>query len=346
MAATTAPAATGAPTAGPAARPSAGATPPPSAAPATPSPSASPTGVGPGRGFPAAGPWLSFYGAAEDLGDLAAIAARYRILNVDADPDQGNFTPAQLATLRAGGKNRVLGYLNLGAVETWRDYWATAPAGLTPARDLRTAQLGPYQGYDDEVWMDPRDPGWRRLLLEHVAPRLVAQGIDGFYFDNMELLSHGAADPAGGACEAACAEAGLSLVRDLRAKWPDLLFVMQNGTGPATRAGMVDGTPFPALLDGVAHESVFTQPSGEDDAEDDVYTLETDAEVLAELRAWGDLGLTPGGRPFWLGAMEYVNACTNRADAARVKALAEDAGLAPAIADRSAGLAVVCDWGW
>ena len=34
-----------------------------------------------------------------------------------------------LATLKGGGQNRVLSYLNVGSCESYRDYYAQAPAG-------------------------------------------------------------------------------------------------------------------------------------------------------------------------------------------------------------------------
>jgi hypothetical protein len=42
-----------------------------------------PTTLGPG--FPVSGPWVSFYGSAAEMGDLAKVARTYRIINLDAD---------------------------------------------------------------------------------------------------------------------------------------------------------------------------------------------------------------------------------------------------------------------
>src|SRR4051812_34846006 len=56
-----------------------------------------------GPGFPASGPWVSFYGNAAEMGDLTKVARTYRIINIDADPAAGNFSAAQLDTLKAGG---------------------------------------------------------------------------------------------------------------------------------------------------------------------------------------------------------------------------------------------------
>ena len=66
---------------------------------------------------------MSFYGTARQMGDLRRVAAAFRLINIDADPTAGNFTRADIATLRAGGRNTVLSYLNVGACERYRSYW-------------------------------------------------------------------------------------------------------------------------------------------------------------------------------------------------------------------------------
>lgn len=288
----------------------------------TPSPTQAPTGPGPGRGFAESGPWLTYYGDADTMGDLAAVAARFRIINLDADPGAENFTATQVATLRANGRNRVLSYLNVGAVEDFRSYWSQVPqAGI----------LGSYPGYPDERWMDPANAAWRELLLGTIVPALVAQGVDGFFLDNLEVLSHPTT-------AATSRQAGLDLIGALRDRYPNMLIVLQNGTGPVTRAGtLTDGRAFAALLDGVSHESVFTQPDDAADAEQEINRIETDGVVLAELRAWRDLGLRPGGRPLLVGISEYVNGYDQAANAARARKLGEAEGFTTIVADRSGG---------
>jgi len=192
--------------------------------------------TGPGRGFPQTGPWVSYYGRADDL-DLGRLADRFRIINIDADPGAGNFTAAQIDQLKAGGRNRVISYLNVGAVERSRTYWATVPEGFVAPRDNVKAQLGPYPGYPDEVWMNVGDPDWQRLVVAYLAPRLTAQGVDGFYFDNLEIVEHAAGSGQQPICDAQCAQGGLDIVAALRAAYLSLLFVMQNATGRPHPAG-------------------------------------------------------------------------------------------------------------
>ena len=188
------------------------------------------------------------------------MASSFRIFDIDADPDIGNFSPAQIKQLQNGGQNKVLSYFNLGSCESFRSYWNKVPAGFVSCAANKPAQLGRYAGYANEVWMNVANTDYQHLIVNHVAPRLVAQGIDGFYFDNLEIVEHGTRTN-NGPCDAACSQGGLNLIARLRDKYPGLLFVMQNATSDKTRLGKATGASgtvdYPSLLDGIAHEEVF-----------------------------------------------------------------------------------------
>ncbi len=283
------------------------------------------------RGFPVPGPWVSDYGPAARMGDLGKVARTFRIINVDLDPGDGhgNFTRAQVIRLKAGGRNRVLSYLNLGSMESGRTYWSRVPAGFVSGQSNSAAHLGPYGGYPDETWMDLGNADYQRLILDYVAPRLVAQGADGFYLDNLELVEH-RADDTNGPCSPACRQGGLDLVRRLREKYPRLLIVMQNATGDVTRLGVTGGIAFPTLLDGVAHEEVFAP--------------HPDRQAQAELTQWQALGLRPGERRFWIGTEDYVGSGANLWQARAVYAKSRAAGFSPYVADASARQQTVFYW--
>ena len=282
-----------------------------------------------GRGFPSPSPWASCYGPAAQMGDLDKAARTFRIINIDADPGAGNFTPAQITRLKAGGRNRVISYLNVGAAESFRTYWTQAPAGFVAGKDNTAAHLGPYAGYPDETWMNLGNADYQHLIVDYVAARLVAQGVDGLFLDNLELVEHGPHD-ADGPCDAGCRQGGLDLVRRLREKYPALLIVMQNATGDVTRLGTTGGVPFPSLLDGVSHE--------------EVYTPRRDSQSEQELRAWRALRLTPGGRPFWIGTEDYVGDCTNTSAARPAYAASRAQGFSPYATDASAKQQSLCYW--
>lgn len=282
------------------------------------------------RGVPVAAPWVSYYGPASGI-DVGRVAATFRVINIDADPGAGNFTDGDLATLRAGGANRVLSYLNLGSCEKSRTYWTTAPAGLVSCGANTAAQLGAYAGYPDEVWMNVGNSDYQRLILEHVSARIAARPVDGFYLDNLEIVEHGTAT-TNGPCDAACAQGGLDLVRKLRERYPNLLLVMQNGTSDVTRLGVTAGVAYPSLLDGVAHEQV--------------YAPAYDATAESQLTAWKSLGLQPGGRAFWIATEDYVGNCSNTAAAMSAYSMSRARGFSPYATDASGSQNVICYWGF
>ena len=293
-------------------------------------PAASPPAVSAaGRGFPLTAPWVSCYGPAGQMGGLDKAAQTFRIFNIDADPGTGNFTPEQIAQLKAGGKNRVISYLNLGSMESSRAYWTQVPGGFVSGKANTAAHLGPYTGYPDETWMDLSNADYQHLLVDYVASRLVAQGVDGFYLDNLELVEHGPQDQ-NGPCSLACRQGGLDLVRRLREKYPNLLIVMQNATGDVTRLGMTGGASFPSLLDGIAHE--------------EVYAPNPDASFLQELKKWQDTKLRPGGQSLWIATEDYVGSCANTDAARKVYAASRAQGFSPYVTDASAGQQGVCYW--
>ena len=283
------------------------------------------------RGFPVGAPWVSCYGSAKDIGDLGKVAGAFRIINVDLDPDVGNFTKAQIAQLKSGGRNRVISYLNVGSTENFRSYWKKVPAGFVAAGDNKKAQVGKYEGYPDETWMDVGNADYQKLIVDYVAPRLVAQGADGFFLDNLEIVEHGPTDK-NGACSAICRQGGLDLVRKLREKYPNLLIVMQNATGDITRLGKTGGVAFPTLLDGISHE--------------EVYAPVPDASFEKELLKWKALDLKPGSQPFWIGTEDYVGKASNVAKARAVYAKSRANGFSPYAADESGKQQKIFYWGF
>jgi cysteinyl-tRNA synthetase len=284
------------------------------------------------RGFPNAGPWASFYGTVNAI-DLPKMAATFRIMDIDADPDMGNFTVSQINTLKNGGTNKVLSYLNLGSCENFRGYWSTVPHGFLSCSANKAAQLGTYSGYSNEVWMNVGNADYQNLVINYIVPRLAAQGVDGFYFDNMEIVEHGT-DTTNGPCDAQCSQGGLNLIAKLRDKYPSMLFVLQNATSNKTRLGQATGASgtvaFPSLLDGIAHE--------------EVYKPTYDSDVEAELVNWSGMNLTPGGRKFWIGTLDYVNSCTNTTAAESAFQSSRARGFSPSVSDSSAGQQTVCYW--
>jgi cysteinyl-tRNA synthetase len=287
-----------------------------------------PDGATSNRGFPAGAPWVSFYGSGAGV-DFAKVASAFRVINIDADPANG-IGSAGIQTMRAGGQNRVISYMNVGACESFRDYYANKPPGFescVSSGALTTA----YAGYPNEKWANLSNVAYRHLIVDFVAPRLAARGIDGFFLDNMEVVEH-AANATDGPCDTACVQGGLDLVWELRQRFPDMLIVMQNATSDTTRLGTTHGVAYPSLLDGVSHE--------------EVYTTGADPGSRTEMLAWKAMNLMVNGRAFWLAAEDYVGSCSAQAKAAE-QTIAQQAttdGLSSYVTDASAMQTTPCFW--
>jgi len=275
------------------------------------------------------GPWVSFYGPAASA-NLTKVASSFRFINIDADPGTGNYTPAQIATLKAQGKNRVVSYLNLGSCESFRTYYAQAPAGLSSCVSSGALTTN-YDGYPDEKWANLSNAAYRKLMVDHVAARLMAQGVDGFYLDNMEVVEHGA-NNSNGPCDAKCAQGGLDLVWELRAKYPSAIIIMQNATSDVTRQGQTHGVAFRSLLDGISHEEVYG-PGG-------------DASVRSELLAWKGSALGSIQKPFWISTEDYVGACnaSKKSAAMTIMQKASNDGIKGYVTDESGSQEAPCHW--
>lgn len=281
-----------------------------------------------GRGFSATSPFLVYYDTAESMGDLSAVANKFRIIDIDVDPGLGNFTKEQVTQLKGGGKNRVLGYMNLGACEDFRVYWSTVPTGFVSCSANKAGQLGPYDGWDNEMWMNLGNADYQKLVLEHMAPNVASLGVDGFYFDNLDVVERGSATSA--QCNAACVQGALDTVRKLREKYPSFVFVMQNAAGEQTLEGTTGGVSFTSLIDGIVGENTFTPlPNG-------------DPSLLADLLLWKNLNLKPGGNSFFIGTLEYVSNCNDATNIGKVVTLGNTNGFTSYVSLES--LSTICPY--
>ena len=176
--------------------------------------------------------------------------------------------------------------------------------------------------------MNPGNPDYRRLIVEHVAPRLAATGVDGFFLDNLEIIEHGAHDKEA-PCDTTCVRGGLTLVAELRKRFPDLVLVMQNATSSATRA----------------RASAVSLPVS---ARRRVARGDLRAEVRSRGRggAAGLAGAVAGSqrRPFSITTEDYVGSCSQDARARRVYAKSRERGFSPYASISSANQDSVCYW--
>ncbi|MBQ6018552.1 MAG: endo alpha-1,4 polygalactosaminidase [Clostridia bacterium] len=89
------------------------------------------------------------------------------------------FSAGDIREFKKNGR-RIYSYLNIGSVETYRDYFDRFRADL----------LGEYENWPDEFWIDVSDPDWQRFIADEIAGGLIGKGIDGFFIDNCDVYYH------------------------------------------------------------------------------------------------------------------------------------------------------------
>ena len=162
----------------------------------------------------------------------------------------------------------VLGYINVGSLEDFRDYY-NEYADLT---------LGEYENWDGESWVDVSDERWQKFIVDKLAPELLKKGIDGFFVDNCDVYY-----------EYPTKEnlRGLTVIMESLKAMDVPVFI--NGGDVFLDAYTADGGRLTDVADGINQESVFSKYDfengsfGKQDEEDRQYILER----LADYRSQG-----------------------------------------------------------
>lgn len=71
----------------------------------------------------------------------------------------------------------VYGYINVGSIETFRPYYSR----------FKQYALGRYDGWDNERWIDVSKKEWQSFIVRKLAGQYAAEGIDGFFVDNIDV---------------------------------------------------------------------------------------------------------------------------------------------------------------
>jgi cysteinyl-tRNA synthetase len=104
---------------------------------------------------------------------------------------EGDWTPAEIETIRAGKNGRrVVAYVSIGEAEDYRPYWQTGwdadkdgkPDATAPTF-LNTENPDWKGNYRVRYWQ----PAWQQLMLPAVD-KVVAQGFDGIYLDIVDAF--------------------------------------------------------------------------------------------------------------------------------------------------------------
>lgn len=95
----------------------------------------------------------------------------YSTVVIDAE----YYSKEQIDSLHNNGQT-VYSYLNVGSIESFRDYY----------KDFSALSLGAYENWDEEEWIDVSDKGWQQHI-EDISQEYIKKGVDGFFIDNCDV---------------------------------------------------------------------------------------------------------------------------------------------------------------
>ena len=100
------------------------------------------------------------------------VIKQYQKIVLEAD----EFSKNDIKALKDGGRS-VYAYLNVGAIETYRDYYD----------EFKDITIGVYEHWEDERWIDVSQNKWKVFLVNTLAKSFIDKGVDGFYLDNSDV---------------------------------------------------------------------------------------------------------------------------------------------------------------
>jgi len=165
--------------------------------------------------------YVTYYGEGDRLKELAL----FDMVIIDND----DYTAEEVKYLKTRGVI-VLSYQSLGTAENWHWYW-----GMIKKKWL----LAPLKEWEGEWYINACCKGWRSLIIDHILPKIVEKGFDGFLFDNIDVIEE----------YPEMTECIVELIKDIRDIYPNKIIVLNNPLSIIEEVYM--------YIDGIMQEDVF-----------------------------------------------------------------------------------------
>ena len=137
----------------------------------------------------------------------------YKVVVVDSEAHPN------ISELKKSGQKIVLGYISVGEVENYRNYFS-----LIKAEGILLHQNANWPN----SWMvDMRSKKWVSVLLDRIAPSILASGFDGFFLDTLDDAEY--LESLDSVNYAGMKEAAKQIVLALRARFPNAKIMMNRG---------------------------------------------------------------------------------------------------------------------
>ena len=167
------------------------------------------------------------------------------------------FSQEDIAQLHKNGNINIFSYLNIGAIETFREDYAA----------FADIALGQYENWDEEKWINVADKRWQKRIKSK-AKLLSQKGIDGFFLDNADVYYQYQTPEI--------YQGLMTILRDIHTEHKPI--VINGGDTFITEA--IQRNSIKGIVNGVNQESVFTeihfktQTFGAKPAEERAYFME------------------------------------------------------------------------
>ena len=137
----------------------------------------------------------------------------YKVIVVDSEAHPN------ISELKRSGQKIVLGYISVGEVENYRKYFS-----LIKEEGILLHQNANWPN----SWMvDMRSKKWVSVLLDRIAPSILASGFDGFFLDTLDDAEY--LESLDSVNYAGMKEAAKQIVLALRARFPNAKIMMNRG---------------------------------------------------------------------------------------------------------------------
>lgn len=198
------------------------------------------TGCGPGTNpvdrLATAQNWVFGLGVNLDAADTCTRLGAYDLVVID-----GEDASPELVTCLKGEGSIVLGYLSVGTIENWRSWYP----------QVEQYRLQAWPDWEGEWYADLRQQGYRDVLLNTVAPNILAKGFEGLFLDNVDMIAETHHELDGDPVDAQELSAGMyALVQSLGT------LVHTDGRILFTQNGYEVTQPVLGSIDGWNHEDV------------------------------------------------------------------------------------------
>ena len=146
------------------------------------------------------------------------------------------FSQEDIAQLHKNGNTHIFSYLNIGAIETFRDDYAA----------FADSALGQYENWAEEQWVNVADRRWQQRIKSK-AQLLSQKGIDGFFLDNADVYYQYQTPEI--------YQGLMTILRDIHTEHKPI--IINGGDTFITEA--IQHNSIKGIVNGVNQESVFTE---------------------------------------------------------------------------------------